>query len=177
MAVRFESLNWPGDEAAVIDFLVGSDWPFHSVSRLSPEDAARVQVAADEVSSFWIREDGAAIGLIRLMDLTDLDDGSPLFDLRIAEGHRGRGLGRRAVEWLTDHLFTTCPPLHRIEATTRHDNIAMQAVFDRCGYRLEGRLVEAWRNADGTRSDALAYAILRTEYLELKSPRTSHRGS
>ena len=163
VAVRFEPLNWPGDEAAVVDFLVASEWPFHGDSRLSPEDAARVSVAADDVASFWIRQDGAAIGLVRLMDLTDLDDGSPLFDLRIAEGHRGRGLGVRAVRWLTDHLFTTYPQLHRIEATTRDDNAAMQAVFERCGYRLEGRFVEAWLNANGTRSDALAYAILRRE--------------
>ncbi len=52
----------------------------------------------------------------------------------------------------------------RIEATTRHDNTAMQKVFDRCGYRQEGRLVEAWVSADGSRFDTLIYAILRREW-------------
>ncbi len=98
------------------------------------------------------------------MDLADLEVGSPLFDLRIAEEYRGRGVGRYAVNWLTDHLFTTYPALHRVEATTRDDNVAMQAVFAHCGYRLEGRFVEAWMNGDGTRSDALSYAILRREH-------------
>jgi len=69
-----------------------------------------------------------------------------------------------AVRWLTSHLFNTYPPLARIEATTRHDNAAMQMVFDRCGYRQEGRLVEAWVSADGARSDTLIYAILRREW-------------
>jgi RimJ/RimL family protein N-acetyltransferase len=165
VVLRFEPLNWPDDAPAVVEFLVANEWPFHGVPHLSPASAARLSVAADDVASFWIREQGDAIGLVRLMDLADLDDGSPLFDLRIAEGHRRRGIGRRAVIWLTDHLFTTYPALHRIEATTSDDNLAMRAVFAHCGYRLEGRFVEAWMNADGTRSDALAFAILRREYL------------
>jgi RimJ/RimL family protein N-acetyltransferase len=40
----------------------------------------------------------------------------------------------------------------------------MQTVLDRCGYRREGRLVEAWVGADGTRADTLVYAILRREW-------------
>jgi len=73
-------------------------------------------------------------------------------------------MGRFAVNWLTTYLFTIYPGLHRIEATTRSDNAAMQAVFARCGYRREGTMVEAWKNADGTRHDALGYAILRREF-------------
>ena len=138
--------------------------PFHGVSRPSPTEAAAVGVSAEDVLTFWIRDRGKTVGMVRLFDLDDLDVGSPLFDLRIAEGHRGRGLGRQAVHWLTDHLFTTFAMLHRIEATTRDDNLAMQAVFAHCGYRLEGRLLEAWRNTDGTRHDTLTYAILRREW-------------
>ena len=165
MALRFDPVNWPDDAPTVFELLVANEWPFHGVPHLTPADAARVRVASDDVASFWIREGDEAIGLVRLLDLTDVDDGSPVFDLRIAENHRGRGIGRRAVTWLTDHLFRTYPALHRIEATTRDDNVAMQAVLARCGYRLEGRFVEAWLNADGTRSDTLVYAILRGEHL------------
>ena len=95
--------------------------------------------------------------------LDDVVDGSPLIDLRLAASDRGRGVGTAALGWLTDHLFDTYPELHRVEATTRGDNLAMQRVFERCGYRSEGRMVEAWRQPDGTRFDALAYAILRRE--------------
>lgn len=162
--LRFEPVRWPEDADAVVAFLAGHTWPFHGVARLTPEAAAEVTVASDDVASIWICDEHGTIGLIRLLELSDLEDGSPLFDLRIAEPHRGRGVGNQAVEWLTGHLFGTHRDLHRIEATTRDDNMSMQAVFDRCGWRLEGRFVEAWRNADGSRRDALTYAILRREH-------------
>lgn len=114
--------------------------------------------------SFWIRVHGAAIGLIRVFDRSDLGVGSPLLDLRLAKGQRGRGIGTMSVRWLTSHLFSTYPQLVRIEATTRPDNHAMQTVFERCGCRHEGRLVESCVSADGTRSDTLVYATLRREW-------------
>ena len=165
MTLSFGRVHLPDDERAVVEFLTASTWPFHGSARLTPDAAADVAVDNLDVQSFWIMLDDARIGLIRLLDLGDLDDGSPLFDLRLAEGHRGRGIGARAVEWLTAHLFTEFPELHRIEATTRHDNLPMQAVFARCGYRLEGRLVEAWTSADGNRYDTLLYAMLRREFV------------
>lgn len=164
MQVTFEPVRWPDDRDAAVEFLMSSEWPFHGAARLSREQATAIDIAGDDVVSFWIRDGSTAIGLIRVFDLDDLDDGSPLFDLRLAAEHRGGGIGTAAVRWLTGHLFTTHPQLVRIEATTRHDNPAMQTVFDRCGYRQEGRLVEAWVNADGTRSDTLVYATLRREW-------------
>ena len=164
MTVTFQAIEWPDDADAVVDFLTSNEWPFHGQPHPSPADASAIEIVGDDLASFWIRDDGTAIGMIRLFDLDDLDTGSPLFDLRVAESHRGRGVGRSAVGWLTDHLFTTAPQLHRIEATTRHDNLAMQAVLAHCGYRCEGRLVEAWHNSDGTRHDTLVYAILRREW-------------
>lgn len=162
--LQFEPLNLPHDGPAVVEFLSTNGWPFHSDPHLSSDTAAQVRVESDDLAALGIYEGAAIVGLLRLMDLADLEVGSPLFDLRIAEEHRGRRIGRRAVTWLTDYLFTTYPAPHRIEATTRDDNAAMQSVLERCGYRLEGRFVEAWTNADFTRSDALSYAILRREH-------------
>ena len=164
MVLRFEPLDWPVDAPNVVEFLTANEWPFHGVPRLSPADAEAVGVVGDDIATYWIREGYETIGMIRLFDLDDLDNGSPLFDLRIAERHRGRGIGRHAVRWLTRHLFTTYPGLHRIEATTSDDNLAMQTVFAHCSYRLEGRMLEAWKNADGARYDTLMYATLRREY-------------
>lgn len=165
MPLRFEPVRRDDGAGAVVSFLAGNRWPFHGVPDLTPGAAAEVAVASDDVASFWIRDDEhGTVGLIRLLDLDDVEDGSPRFDLRIGEAHRGRGIGRQAVEWLTAHLFGAHPGLHRIEATTRADNAAMRAVLERCGWRLEGRFVEAWRQSDGTRHDALAYAILRREH-------------
>jgi len=152
MLLTFDPLHWPEDAPTVVAFLASNEWPFHPVPLLSPTDAKKVSVEADDIATFWIRSGDEAVGLIRLLDLDDLDVASPLFDLRVADGHRGLGVGRQAVRWLTDHLFTTYPELHRIEATTRVDNQAMQKVFAHCSWRLEGRFVEAWTNADGTQT-------------------------
>lgn len=164
MKPTFESVVWPDDHDAVIGFLMSSEWPFHATPLLEHDQAAQFSVVGDDTASFWIRVGTERIGLIRAFDLDDIDDGSPLFDVRIAGHHRSRGVGSAAVAWLTDHLFTTHSELHRIEATTRHDNLAMQRVFNHCEYRLEGRMIEAWKNVDGSRSDSLTYAILRREW-------------
>jgi RimJ/RimL family protein N-acetyltransferase len=185
--VGFQRFRSPDDDAGAVAFLTSNTWPFHAAPQLSTAGAANLTLAADDVTTFWIVIDpttrttagttagttsgttigmttGTTIGMIRIFDLDDVDDGSPLFDLRIVESFRGRGIGTRAVTWLTDHLFTTYSTLHRVEATTRHDNLGMQTVLTRTGYRLEGRMVEAWKNDDGTRSDTLTYAILRREW-------------
>jgi RimJ/RimL family protein N-acetyltransferase len=167
VTLSFEPVVLPDDAEAAIEFLTVNEWPYHGRPRLDAAHAAQVALAGDDVASFWIRDDGRTVGLIRALDLDDLADGSPLFDVRIGARDRGRGVGTAAVAWLTDHLFRTHDELHRIEASTRHDNLAMQRVFARCGYRREGRMVEAWVQADGTRFDALTYAMLRREWRDL----------
>ncbi|MCU1387069.1 MAG: hypothetical protein JWL72_407 [Ilumatobacteraceae bacterium] len=169
IALTIEPLDWPENADAVVAFLSAHEWPYHGVPNLTPDDAAAVRVAGGAIASFWIRDDDEVIGLVRLLDLDDVDDGSPRFDLRIATMHRGRGVGRFAVQWLTDHLFRIYDSVHRIEATTRSDNMAMQAVFARSGYRQEGRFVEAWKSADGTWLDTLVYAILRHEFVSAQA--------
>ena len=149
------------ETGAIVAFLTASEWPFHGAARLSAADAEAIVVSSADTRSFWIRNDGDVVGLVRLLDLDDVDDGSPLFDLRIASGYRGQGFGTAAVKWLSDYLFAEYPTLHRIEATTRSDNAAMIAVLERCGYRHEGRLREAWKSRDGSRHDTMIYALLR----------------
>jgi len=164
MDLSYERVDWPSDAAAVIRFLTSNEWPFHGTAALTAAQAASITIADDETESFWVRRANVAVGLIRVFDLSDLAEGSPLFDLRLANAERGCGIGPIAVRWLTSHLFSEHPELMRIEATTRHDNTAMQKVFDRCGYRQEGHLVEAWVSADRSRFDTLIYAILRREW-------------
>ncbi len=138
----YEPVVWPDDAEAAVEFLASSEWPYHGRPNLSRDQAAEVSLAGADIVSFWVKAGSEAVGLIRVFDLEDLDVGSPLLDIRIAAAHRGRGVGTAAVSWLVDHLFTTYGQLHRIEPTTRHDNVPMQRVFDRCGFRLEGRMLK-----------------------------------
>jgi RimJ/RimL family protein N-acetyltransferase len=164
VTVSFRHIELPGDEVAAIEFLCSSEWPFHARPRLSSGDASSIDLVSADVDSYWVIEAGQPVGFVRLLDLADVVNGSPLFDLRIAEPWRGRGLGTQAVTWLTAHLFERFASLHRIEATTRADNVAMQRVLDHCGYRLEGQLREAWRNGNGSRADTMIYGVLRPDW-------------
>jgi RimJ/RimL family protein N-acetyltransferase len=96
--------------------------------------------------------------------LFDLDDDSPLFDIRLDPAFRGMGLGFQAVNWLTDYLFRTWPNLLRIEGTTREDNLAMRKVFRKCYYAKEGHYRKAWATSSGDLLDTVQYGILREDW-------------
>jgi RimJ/RimL family protein N-acetyltransferase len=154
----------PGEAAALAGFLTGERWPFHA----GVPDRAKVLGQVDRghwdgpsAATFWLDRDGTRAGVVRLFDL---DDPTPMFDLRIAAAHRGRGLGGQAVAWLTGHLFTTLPGIRRIEATTRIDNHAMRAVLGRNGYVKEAHHRQAWPAPGGAVYDAIGYAILRPDW-------------
>ncbi len=54
---------------------------------------------------------------------------------------------------------------HRINATTRLDNIGSIKGLEKCGFSKEGILREYYLNEGGSRYDATILAILRSEYL------------
>ncbi|MGI5155274.1 GNAT family N-acetyltransferase [Microbispora sp. CA-102843] len=155
----------PDDGEALADFLTQEKWPYHS----GTQDRATVgQRVADgfydgeETRTFWVLVNGERAGLVTLQDLTD---DTPIFDLRIGQAWRGRGVGTKAVHWLTGYLFTELPDISRIEGTTRQDNHAMRAIFRKSGYAKEAHYREAWPAPDGTCYDAIGYGILRRDWL------------
>ncbi|AWS46307.1 GNAT family N-acetyltransferase [Streptosporangium sp. 'caverna'] len=167
--VRVEYERFVGDEAQgelLADFMAGERWPYHVGERVD-RDTVRRRVAegyydGEWVRTFWIVADGTHAGVVRL---EDLDDDTPMFDLRIRSAYRGRGLGGGAVTWLTEHVFSAYPEISRIEGTTRQDNHAMRRVFRRCGYAKEAHYREAWPSAGGTVYDSIGYAITRKDWL------------
>ncbi|NUP82460.1 MAG: GNAT family N-acetyltransferase [Nonomuraea sp.] len=155
----------PGDVAALAGFLTGEEWPFHAGTQdrdVIERRAAEGAYDNDESRTFWVMADGERAGLVRLQDL---GDDTPMFDLRVGKAWRGRGIGTRAVAWLTGHLFTELPGITRIEGTTRQDNHAMRAAFRKNGYAKEAHYRESWPTPDGTLRDAVGYAILRRDWL------------
>ncbi len=152
------------DRAAVVAFLCASRWPFHGQAELSEHAARAIEVDGDSVASFWVRDGTDTVGLIRLLDLDDIGEGAPQFDLRISGSHRGRGHGTAATRWLVDHLFSTHAECHRIEANTRDDNVAMQRALTAAGFVLEGRLRQSWRDETIGWLDTVVYGILRDDW-------------
>lgn len=70
---------------------------------------------------------------------------TPLFDLRIATDHRKQGIGMAALRFLTAYVFDNYPNKHRIEGTTRVDNVAMRLAFASVGYVKEAHYRQAWK--------------------------------
>jgi RimJ/RimL family protein N-acetyltransferase len=81
-------------------------------------------------ASYWIDTTEGRIGVVVLYDLSD---DAPLYDLRLATEHRGKGLGAEVLKALTAYVFNTMSAVNRFEGQTREDNIAMRTTFLRAG--------------------------------------------
>lgn len=166
MAISFVRLDDRGaDRTELVDFLTAHEFPFHVTSRPS---RAVVEGWIDEGrfgdadhAAYWIDTDNGRVGLAVLQDLTD---DAPLFDLRLAAEHRGRGLGTAVLEALTAYVFTTLPAVNRFEGQTRDDNIGMRKTFVRAGFVKEAHYREAWPVDDGTMRASVAYSMLRRDW-------------
>ncbi|MEE1650433.1 GNAT family protein [Brachybacterium sp. J144] len=154
------------DRDRLLSFLTSNVFPFHVTSRRTAEEvAASIDEGAfenDETRSFWL--DHADLGTIGLVRLEDLEDPTPLLDLRLAEEFRGRGLGAEALREVTRHVFAHFEEVTRFEGQTREDNIAMRRTFVRCGWVKEAHYRESWPVEGGAPLASVAYAILRRDW-------------
>lgn len=163
-SLEFAEIDPQGDAEAAAGFLSRHNWPFHGRSTLTMDQARQIKLGpSDQVRAFWIKEHGSAAGIVRIFDLEDYDQGSVMFDLRLAGDCRGPGIGRAAVAWVVDWLFAEYPTLFRIEAATRVDNHAMRRVLELNHFVQEGQLRQTWRSEDGSRHDTALYGRLRDD--------------
>ena len=154
------------DREALIALLTGNAWPFHMRPHPSRE---QVDAAIDDGGwgdednrTFWIEHDvHGRVGVVRLEDLTDP---TPLFDLRVAERFRGRGLGVEILTALTRHVFETMPDVDRFEGQTREDNSPMLRTFQRAGWVKEAHYRRGWPVEGGEPVASVAYAMLRQDW-------------
>lgn len=61
-------------------------------------------------------------------------------------------------------MFEQWPTLHRIEATTRQDNLAMRGVFQKCGFTQEGHLRKSWKADNNKYYATILCGILREDW-------------
>ena len=105
------------------------------------------------------------IGIAVIDDLVDVaSGGNPVFDLRLAEAHRGRRLSVPVLSGLTEVVFVRWPDITRIEGHTRDDNWAMRATFRGAGWVKEAFHRDAWPLDSGQRQASVAYAVLRRDW-------------
>lgn len=157
------------DVEAIVAFLSSNSFPFHGRPTVSEADArARVLEGhywSDESAGHWVVVDGAPIGIAVLGDIEDIaGGGAPLFDLRLGEQFRGRGLGEPVLRALTTYVFEQYPTLRRFEGQTREDNIAMRKVFVRSDWVKEAHYREAWPIEGLEPKASIAYGVLRGDW-------------
>jgi RimJ/RimL family protein N-acetyltransferase len=167
MEITFSRLDDHGiDRAELVEFLTAHEFPFHSTRRPARAEVERWiddgRFGDADHASYWIHSDTGPIGLVVLIDLTDA---APLFDLRLATGHRGKGYGAEVLKALTTHVFTTMPTVNRIEGQTREDNIAMRKTFVRAGFVKEAHYRDGWPVENGPPLASVAYGILRRDWV------------
>jgi RimJ/RimL family protein N-acetyltransferase len=160
--IEFIAVTDGNGRTEAANFLSSCEWPFHCRARLTFEQAQKILLDSDQDSrAFLISKQDRTIGLIRVLDIDDIDDGSPVIDLRVAPDQRNKGVATTVLRWLVGMLFSKYGSLVRIEATTREDNIPMQLVLVKSGFLHEGRLRKAWSSESGERMDTMVYGILR----------------
>ena len=168
--LSFQPILIDVERELLADWLSSKHWFYHSNPRLSRAEVLkwvdRGEFTGTNYQTFWIiANPDQRVGLIRLFDLDDIEDGAPMFDLRIQSEYRGQGIGKKALRWLTGYLFETWSELERIEGSTRVDNFAMRKVFLQCNYVKEGHFRKAWATVDGKRLDSICYGILREDWI------------
>ena len=153
------------DRDALVSFLTGHRWPFHVVTEPRREDVAaaieRGRYNDEDNAAFWVVTPGR--GRLGLVVLEDLTDETPVFDLRLAREHRGRGHGVPVLRALTDHVFST-RDVGRFEGQTREDNIAMRRTFLRAGFVKEAHYRQGWPVEGQQPVASVAYAVLRRDW-------------
>ena len=166
MPARFEVIG-ATDVERLVEWFPQHRWPYHA--RLHVDEAwVRERAAAGhffgtDARSFWVLEGSLApLGIVRAFDLSDT---TPLLDIRIADAARNSGLGTLALRWLATFVFENFLQTHRLGGYTRADNRPMRRVFEKCGFLQEARHRLAWRVHDGIYTDAVGYAILRSDWL------------
>ncbi|PSL37901.1 RimJ/RimL family protein N-acetyltransferase [Labedella gwakjiensis] len=163
--VTLHPVQRPADDDALVDFISAHEYPFHMTTRPTADDV-RSRIAsgsfdAPEHAAYWVVADGRRVGVATL---EDLEDDAPLFDLRLANDARGRGLGVPTLQALTREVFERFPAVNRFEGQTREDNIPMRRTFLRAGWVKEAHYRDGWPVAGGDPVASVAYAILRRDW-------------
>ncbi|WP_409973143.1 GNAT family N-acetyltransferase [Bacillus sp. Bva_UNVM-123] len=164
---QFKEFSREMDEQ-LVELLTSETWPFHGQEKPSADSIKKALnkgfYTENGNKTFWIMNEHKKLGLIRIFDL---EDPTCLFDLRLKEKERGRGLGLSCVRWLTNYIFTTYPHIIRIEAHTRNDNFAMRKTLHKSGYVKEAYHRSAWPQGSNV-YDSIGYAIVRKDWEEEK---------
>lgn len=164
--VALTLLDLPVDGPKLVMLVSSHEYPFHVRCAPTAEQVEARLVGGtfldDDHATYWV--DHATEGRIGVVTLEDLTEDTPMLDLRLVTGARGRGLGLAVLEAVTHLVFTSMPHVRRFEGQTREDNVAMRRTFLRAGFVKEAHYREGWPVDGGAPLASVAYAILRRDW-------------
>lgn len=157
-------------EAAAADFpfIHGlASRPDYAVYITDEEDAALAAYLADPTSRLLIWEpEGRPAGFALFCEIGDPAGRVELRRLALAE--TGNGHGRAFLRALVDYGFDRLGAT-RLWLDASSENLRAQNVYERAGFRLEGRLRQHWyRPSVGRTVDLMLFGMLRAEWEALE---------
>jgi RimJ/RimL family protein N-acetyltransferase len=136
------------------EYCVGrSEEAEHRAMLASPSHAYRLGIG----------ESGAVEAFAILRDLDDLHGN--VYLKRIAVARPGQGLGTAFLRLVLEEAFGPMGA-DRFHLDCFADNARAQRVYRKLGFSRDGILRKAYRLADGTRTDLVMMALLRSEWEE-----------
>ena len=152
-ALLLEMINDPETEK----MLGGSSFPVSEAAQAKwiadqqgKNDVLRC-IAADQA------DPAKGVGTVILSDI-DRKNGVAQVHIKLAADCRGKGYGTDALKTVVDYAFRQMR-LHCVYAHVLDYNDASQKLFEKCGFRKEGRL-RARAYKDGAYVDAISYSVV-----------------
>ncbi len=78
----------------------------------------------------------------------------------VAPDWQGRGVGSALFRALIETARNLTPPVRRIELWTGANNLGAQRLYERMGFRIEGRMIGRGRHLDGHVEDDIVMGLL-----------------
>ena len=120
------------------------------------------KAAADGVVLGGWSEDGALLGEIHATRMSPALFAHVLGDLTVAvhPDGQGHGVGTALFGALITAARRMTPPIGRVELMTGSGNLGAIRLYERLGFRHEGRLIGRGRLSDGRVEDDIAMALM-----------------
>ena len=155
-AMFLELINDPETER----MLGGGSYPVSEAAQIKwiGEQQERRDILRCVIADKESVEDG--FGTVILSDI-DTKNGVAQVHIKMTAGSRGKGYGSDALKTIVKYAFRQLR-LHCVFAQVLEYNGVSRRVFEKCGFRNEGRL-RARAYKDGTYVDVFSYSILNDE--------------
>lgn len=114
----------------------------------------------DKRSDVCFEEDGSIVAFGGLTAIDPVLKKAELYVFVDPNAHKS-GFGTQATKLLCEYGFKTLK-LHKIFLLTNEDNLAAIRVYEKCGFKLEGRHRDEYLN-NGEYKDRMYYGLLKSD--------------